>query len=441
MVDSRRRRCLLATGSRYGARPMAWGVATHPTSSEDQLHWVASDRIVFPWERDGWLHFYSVPVAGGTASLLTPGDFEVEHVVLSRDRRMLVFDSNQGDIDRRHTWKLGFAEDGSSGLPQAVTSGRGIETQPVIVSSNATIAVLRSDAHLPLRAAIVEGGKLVDLAPQTIPPDFPGAGFVEPEEVVFPAADGLAIRGQLFLPPRMKPGERHPAVVYFHGGSRRQMLLGWHYGEYYSGVYAMNQYLASKGYVVLSVNYRSGTGYGLDFREALNYGPAGASEFNDAMGAGLYLKNRSDVDGKRIGCWGGSWGGYLTALALARTSDLFAAGVDLHGVFDWGSILPELSPDTASPEHMRKAQIAYSSSPVASISTWRSPVLMIHGDDDRNAPFAETVQQAEALRKQGIDYEELIFPDEIHGFLLRRTWLRTFEATEDFFSRKLIGKN
>ena len=124
--------------------------------------------------------------------------------------------------------------------------------------------------------------------------------------MIFTAADWLKIHGQLFLPPGMKAGERHPAVHYLHGGSRRQMLLGWHPGESHSNVYAMNQFLASKGYVVLSVNYRGGTGYGLNFREALNCGPAGASEFNDVMAAGLYLKNRGDVDGKRIGCWGSS---------------------------------------------------------------------------------------------------------------------------------------
>jgi dipeptidyl aminopeptidase/acylaminoacyl peptidase len=411
------------------------------TYSEDQLHWVAGDRLVFPWERDGWLHFYAVSVAGGKASLLTPGDFEVEQVSMSHDRRMLVFGSNQGDIDREHIWRLRFAQDGSTDLPQALTSGNGIETYPAVVSDNATVAMLRSDAHLPLRAAVVEGGRLTDIAPQTIPTDFPGSRFVEPQQVIFPAADGLAIHGQLFLPPGLKTGERRPAVVYFHGGSRRQMLLGWHYSEYYSNVYAMNQYLASKGYVVLSVNYRSGTGYGFNFREALNYGPAGASEFNDVMGAALYLRSRSDVDGKRIGCWGGSWGGYLTALALARGSDLFAAGVDLHGIYDWGMILPELSPASASPEHLREAQIAFSSSPIASISSWRSPVLMIHGDDDRNAPFAETVQQAEALRKQGVDFEELIFPDEVHSFLLQRNWSRVYAAMTDFLDRKLIKEH
>ena len=431
----------IATGKGHEIWRAAEGVGSvyRETDSEEQLHWMAGDHIVFPWERDGWLHFYAVPVAGGDATLLTPGDFEVEHVNSSRDRKMLVFDSNQGDIDRRHVWKLTFADDGSAGSPQAVTSGEGIETQPVVASDNKTIAVLRSDTKIPMRAALASDGGLVDLAPQAIPSDFPGSQFVTPQQVIFSAADGLVIHGQLFLPRDLKPGERRPAAVFFHGGSQRQMLLGWHYMEYYSNAYAMNQYLASKGYIVLSVNYRSGIGYGLNFREALNYGATGASEFNDVMGAGLYLRSRSDVDGKRIGCWGGSYGGYLTALALARASDLFAAGVDMHGVHDWNMEIPTFSPRYDPAQRPEAARLAFASSPMASISTWRSPVLLIQGDDDRNVPFAETVQLAEALRKQGVYYEELIFPDEIHDFLLRRDWVRAYTASADFLDRKLAA--
>ncbi len=139
-----------------------------------------------------------------------------------------------------------------------------------------------------------------------------------PQQVIYQATDGMQIHGQLFLPPNSRPGEKHQAVVFMHGGSRRQMLLGWHYMDYYNNAYAMNQYLASLGYVVLSINYRSGIGYGMEFREAINYGAAGASEFNDVEGAGLYLRGRADVDPQHIGLWGGSYGGYLTALGLAR---------------------------------------------------------------------------------------------------------------------------
>jgi dipeptidyl aminopeptidase/acylaminoacyl peptidase len=257
---------------------------------------------------------------------------------------------------------------------------------------------------------------------------------VVPQQVILSAADGMLIHGQLFLPP--KAAARHPALVFFHGGSRRQMLLGWHYMAYYSNSYAMNQYMASLGYVVLSVNYRSGIGYGLDFREALNYGAAGASEFNDVQGAGLYLRTRDDVDPKRIGLWGGSYGGYLTALGLARSSDIFAAGVDMHGVHDWNEELQNWT-RSYDPSHSDYARIAWESSPLASVDTWRSPVLLVHGDDDRNVPFSESVALTQALRKQGVQFEQLIFPDEIHDFLLYRSWLAAYTASADFFARRL----
>ena len=415
------------------------GSAYRGTDSDDQLHWAAGDRIVFPWEKTGWLQFWAAPVAGGKAEPINAVVFEVEHVALSADRKTLVYDSNQDDIDRRHIWRIDFASDRANSKPQQLSSGDGIETQPVVASDGA-VAVLGSDAHVPMHAAVVENGKLTDLAPQAVPPDFPGSKFVTPQQVLFPAADGLMIHGQLFLPADLKPGEKQPAAIFFHGGSQRQMLLGWHYMEYYSNAYAMNQYLASKGFIVLSVNYRSGIGYGLNFREALNYGADGASEFNDVMGAGLYLKSRPDVDGAHIGCWGGSYGGYLTALALSRASDLFAAGVDMHGVHDWNLELPTFMP-WYDPQKLKDvARLAFESSPISSVSTWRSPVLLIHGDDDRNVPFAETVQLIEALRRQHVEFEELIFPDEIHDFLLRRSWVRAYTAGAEFLGRKLRGE-
>ena len=153
--------------------------------------------------------------------------------------------------------------------------------------------------------------------------------------------------------------------MFFHGGSRRQMLLGWHYRGYYHNAYALNQYLASRGYVVLSVNYRSGIGYGMEFREALNYGATGASEFNDVLGGGLYLRNRPEVDPEKIGLWGGSYGGYLTALGLARASDLFAAGVDLHGVHDWNAVIRNFVPSYDPEASLDFARLAFESSPMA----------------------------------------------------------------------------
>jgi dipeptidyl aminopeptidase/acylaminoacyl peptidase len=409
------------------------GSVFHAVVSGNQLFWGAGDRIVFPWEHDGWLHLYSISAEGSQAALLTPGNFEVEHVAASQDGKEMVYSSNQDDSDRRHIWRVAVA----GGVPRAVTTGEGLEWSPA--PAGTIVAFLRSDARRPARAAILIGGEMRDLAPDSIPADFPGESLVVPQQVIYNASDGLAVHAQLFLPPDSKPGERHPALVFLHGGSRRQMLLGWHYRDYYNNAYGMNQYLASQGYVVLSINYRSGIGYGLNFREAVNYGATGASEFHDVEGAGLYLRGRPDVDPGHIGLWGGSYGGYLTALGLARASDLFAAGVDFHGVHDWAARMGGGSPDSGAPDPTREqaARTAFESSPVAAVKTWRSPVLLIHGDDDRNVNFDQTVELVTALRKQGVYFEQLILPDEIHGFLRHGSWVRAYRAAADFFKRKL----
>ena len=408
------------------------GSVYHPLATEQQLFWTPGGHIVFASELDGWEHLYSVSVKGGVANLLTPGEFEVEHVAVSPDRIKLVFSSNQGDIDRRHVWEI--SSDNATSLKQ-ITHGDGIEVFPVITASG-SVAVLRADARIPIRPAFVaSGGDLHDLASQLVPADYPAGKLVVPQQVILSAADGMKIHGQLFLPASANDGKRHAALIFFHGGSRREMLLGYHYMDYYSNAYAMNQYLANLGYIVLSVNYRSGIGYGLNFREAINYGATGASEYNDVQGAGLYMRSRADVDPARIGVWGGSYGGYLTALALARASDMFAAGVDFHGVHDWSTRVGG-GANTAAAVDPAVAKLAFDSSPLASVKTWKSPVLLMQGDDDRNVDFAQTVRMAAALRAQGVEFEEHVFPDEIHGFLMHRSWVTAYGLTADFFGRK-----
>jgi dipeptidyl aminopeptidase/acylaminoacyl peptidase len=387
-----------------------------------QLFWTDGGRIAFPWEGDGWTHLYSVPSAGGAAVLLTPGAFEVEDVALAPDRRSVIYSSNQEDIDRRHLWTVA----ASGGTRSQLTPGDAIECKPVAV--NGALAFLRSDWHTPLRVAVLAQGRTVYPDAAAVPADFPSARMIKPEQVVFKAADGLEIHGQLFLPPNR--AGRAPAMVFFHGGSRRQMLLGWHYMYYYANCYALNQFLANSGYAVLSVNYRSGIGYGLNFREALQYGAAGGSEYADVKAAGEYLRTRAEVDGARIGAWGGSYGGYLTAMALARSSDLYRAGVDLHGVHDWAK---ELGIPSGEPDY----KLAFDSSPMAFLNTWKSPVLLIQGDDDRNVQFNQTVMLAYALQKRNVEVEELIFPDEVHDFLLWRSWVRAYSAAIEFLNQKL----
>jgi dipeptidyl aminopeptidase/acylaminoacyl peptidase len=418
--------------------PRGAGSVFHELSSRQQLFWSGSDRLVFPSESDGWLHLYSVAAAGGSARLLTPGAFEIEYAAANRDGSRIVYAANAGDIDRRHLWQLSTAD----GHLEQLSRGAGIETQPVVLTDGATVAFLRADARIPAHAAVLAPDEpTADFMAEGLPRDFPAADLVEPKPIDLPERAGIAAHGVLFVPPGGVGGTRHPAVVFLHGGPIRQMLPAWHYRHYYSNAYAMNQYLASRGYVVLALNYRAGIGYGLDFREADGVGAAGASEYNDVLAAADFLRARADVDPARIGLWGGSYGGYLTALGLARNSDLFRAGVDLHGVHDWyhdtlatdHDNLPLYPPD-APPAALATALAA---SPISALSTWRSPVLLIQGDDDHNVAFSESVRLAEALREHDVEYQELVLPDEIHGFLRYASWVRAYQATADFLDARL----
>ena len=235
-------------GHKVWKAPEGRGSVFRGIRAEQQLLWAAGDRLIFPWEGDGWMHLYSTPVSGGDARSLTPGDYEVEDVALTPNRGEIVFNSNMEDADRRHL----FIEPVTDHVPRLLKGGKGIEWSPVVTSDGHQIVLLHSDAHWPARPAILtSNGELRDLAPQAMPVDFPARQLVEPQAVIITAADGLKIHGQIFPPHDVHPGERHPAVIFFHGGSRRQMLLGWHYMQYYHNAYAMNQYLASRGYIVL----------------------------------------------------------------------------------------------------------------------------------------------------------------------------------------------
>lgn len=398
------------------------------------LRWLAGGTLAFIATLDGWEHLYALPAAGGTPRLLTPGRFMVEQVSAAADGRSLVYAANTGgapgDEDRRHAWRVGL----DGGAPVALSGGTGLETSPV--DAGGTIALIAADARRPAGIAIAEGGSL---RPLSGAPSFPAAALVVPRLVGFRAPDGMPIEGQLFE--AAGPTGRHPAVIFVHGGPERQMLLGWHYRYYYANAYAVNQHLALHGFTVLSVNFRLGIGHGRAFEQPDHAGADGAAEYGDVLAGARYLQALPGVDPSRIGIWGGSYGGYLTALALARNSDVFKAGVDFHGVHDWSRYIAE--DDGGAPKRYeqgdRSAALkrAFDSSPVAAVAGWRSPALFIHGDDDRNVRFAQTVDLAERLTKAGVPYEELILADEVHDLLRGTNWHRADAATIEFLQRML----
>ena len=387
------------------------------------LFWSRDGRILFPWEKTGWLHVYALDASrGGEPRALTAGAFEVETFLLDSARTALLYAANDGHIDGRNIWRRPLG----SGAATRLSPADSIATYPTFAGD--AVAAIATDVSRPAHAVLL-GDRAAPLGRVHA-----AVGFAAPEAVTFRAADGLEIRGQLF---RGRGGGRRPAIVYVHGGPRRQMLLGFHPSRYYSNAYAMNQHLAAQGYHVLAVNYRGGTGYGQAFRDAPETGREGASEYRDILAAGRWLEARRDVDPARIGIWGGSWGGYLTALALARDSALFASGVDFHGVH---SMLRPV-PNTLSPEAQERARaLQWSSSPLGAIDGWRSPVFLVHGDDDRNVDFSQSLLLARELAARGIPYRELVLPNERHSFFRHQSWLESLRATSEFLDLTLMRK-
>lgn len=430
-------------------------VGSYPeTAGGSNLHWaVDGSRLVFLSDIDGWPHLYSInasthpPSATSTASggmenqkplLLTPGKFMVEDVVMAPDGRSIVYSANTGttkdDDDRRHLFRVPV----DRAQPQALTSGTDSQWSPATVGAN-TVAFIDAGAQWPPLVSVLQAhGSPKPLQADLVPKDFPTAQLVIPQAVAFKAADGTLVHGQLF---QRDGAQDQPGMIFVHGGPPRQMLLGWHYMDYYTNSYAVNQYLAAHGFTVLSVNYRLGIGYGHAFHNPPHWGPTGASEYQDVVAGAKFLQQVPGVDAARIGIWGGSYGGYLTALALARNSDIFKAGVDMHGVHDWSRDIAEWfgKPDARfeQGDYKQALKVAWESSPDADIAKWKSPVLLVQGDDDHNVHFSQMTDIVPRLKKHGVPFEEMVIPNEIHGFLRHASWLKADTATVDFLQRKL----
>lgn len=439
----------LATPLWQAPKTLAGSVPT--TQGGFNLHWAAGDRIVFLSYQDGWPHLYSMASSGGTPLLLTPGSFMAEYITLSHDRKWLLFCGNTGpdklDIDRRHVVRVPV----DKAAMEVLTPGSGLEWTPVMTGDGATVAMISATAQrppLPTVMAFANGTPKI-LAQNLMPASFPQNQLVTPRQVTFKSPDGLTLYGQLFEPTNSSgkkpadrsPTDRSPALLYVHGGPPRQMLLGWHYSDYYTNSYALNQYLASQGFVVLSVNYRLGIGYGYEFQHPAKSGPSGASEYQDVRAGAEWLAQQPQVDASRIGIYGGSYGGYLTALALGRDSKLFAAGVDIHGVHDWstqaGFKWGLADRAEKNPDLDQANKVILEASPISSVRNWTSPVLVIHGDDDRNVQFSQSTDLVRRLDKQNVPIETLVIVDDTHHWMKHTNAVKISAATADFFKRKL----
>ncbi len=394
-------------------------------SAINAIRW-AGESVIFQATipNDEWERYYAINIAGTNSApvQLTTTNGMIEDAVsvaLSPDGKTLYYCTNANDIERRHIWAVST----SGGTPRQVSTGDGVERDPTPLASGKKLAVLYFNAAQPASVALVstEGSAPKVIYP-TLSKDFPAAAHVTPQIIITHAADGLEIHNQLFLPKDLKPGEKRPAMVFVHGGPAREMLPAYHYMQFYHWAYAFNQWLADQGYIVMSINYRSGVGYGRSFRTAPGTEQRGNSEYQDVVAGGKYLQSRPDVDAARLGIWGLSYGGLLTSQALARNSDMFVAGIDLAGVHLYGQSLA----DTA---------LSYKSSAISAIDTWKSPVFLLQGDDDRNVDFSQMIGLVQLLRAHNVYYELTVIPDDQHESMIHANWVTTFDKMSDFLRR------
>ena len=398
---------------------------------EGALRWASDGTLVFYSEDDGWGRLYALPRAGGEPRAMTAAGCEVAESELSGQQLFVV--DNCLDRDSRRAALLD---------PRTGSQRRVDEADPVIAGAAAAGDYVAFVGATPEQAPLI---RIVDArtGATALRETYADYGYRSPlrgstpREVHLTSTDGLPFTGQLFLP---TTAGRHPGLVYVHGGPPRQMFPAFHYLGYYSNDYAVNRRLAEQGYVVLAINYRSGIGYGRAFRDAPGRAWREASEYRDVLAAGRWLQVQPNVDPQKIGIWGGSYGGLLTGQALARNSDLFKAGVGIHGVYDWSWPSPvkgHLNPSGFFGVGEKDKDRALASSPLGAIDGWRSPVLLVSGDQDMNVDVVETVDLAERLRERGVEVRTLILPGEAHDFVRHSAWKRLWHALNSFFREKL----
>lgn len=396
------------------------------------LNWPLDEFVTFLSYEHGWPHLYRLSIKDGTVKQLTKGEFEVRELAFSSDGSRALYSANSGeDPNDLHRSHIGCVDIQAAEF-NMLTKGEGIEVSPRFLNSKGDIVYLQGSVGKPFLPVIERLSKNtssmvgLELIDSSLYQD-----FVVPKAVSFESIDGMTIYGQLYLP---KSGAAElPGMIYIHGGPRRQMYMGWHPSSYYHNDYLTNQYLVSQGVAVLVLNYRMGTGYGYDFQNPENAGTLGASEYQDILAAGKWLQKQQRINSNNIGLFGGSYGGYLTAMGLGKNSDIFKYGVDVHGVHNREK---KQNLDFFPPDYDLASKVAWQSSPSKYVKSWKSPVLIIHGDDDQNVAFSQSIDLVNRLMDNQVEVETLVLPDENHHWMLHENLIKVKVNQVDFLLKK-----
>ena len=376
--------------------------------------WLRDGETVFYGsEETGWAHLYTVPAAGGTPRALTAGAWEVQRVELSPDGRAFRLHTNEGDFGQVHFWSL----DPASGRRTQATVAEG--RQDAVVSPDGrTLAVLHSSANRPpeLYLQANRPGAEPRRVTESTTAEFRSHEWIVPEIVMIPASDGVRVPARLYRPRGAANGA---AVVFVHGAGYLQNVHKW-WSSYYRE-YMFHHLLASRGYAVLDLDYRGSAGHGRDWRTAI-YRHMGGRDLDDQVDAARWLAREMGVDSSRIGIYGGSYGGFITLMAMFTKPGVFAAGAALRPVTDWahynhGYTARILNTPQDDSTAFRR------SSPIYFAAGLTGRLLICHGMVDDNVHFSDTVRLVQRLIELGKDgWEAAMYPVEPHGFVRADSW-------------------
>lgn len=397
------------------------------------LGWLPDNRrVYFESERDGFAHLYTVSIDGGAPVQLTSGQFEVSDVELSEDKSKFYFASSEGSFFEKHFYSMAT----SGGARTRLTALAG--SNDVVVSPDeSTFAIIRSYSNkppelyiAPNRAATNENeAKQITNSPTA---EWLSYNWIDPPIVSIKARDGATVYGRLYKPKNFQKGG--PAVLFVHGAGYLQNVHKW-WSSYYRE-YMFHHLLMEKGFTVLDIDYRGSAGYGRDWRTGI-YRFMGGKDLTDNVDAAQYLVNEHGVDAKRIGLYGGSYGGFITLMAMFTTPDVFAAGAALRPVTDWAHYNHGY---TSNILNLPQSDLeAYKrSSPIYHAEGLKGALLICHGMVDVNVNFQDSVRLAQRLielRKE--NWEIAPYPVEDHGFVQPTSWADEYRRILKLFETNL----
>jgi len=396
------------------------------------LNWSPDGKkILFTSERDGWSHIYLLTLERGSPQQLTMGEFEVTNPQWSKDGSRIYFTSSQTSPFERHLYFI--SSEGSS--LTKITKMPGVN-QGVVCPEDTHILITHSYSNHPPELYLMENSPQATPVRVTRSPlsEFHSYNWIDYKIISFLSrANGKTIYARLYEPPKMDRKRKHPMVVFIHGaGYMQNVLKGW---TYYSHEYLFNNLLANKGYVVLDIDYRGSAGYGRDFRTDV-YRHLGGLDLEDLISGVEHMVKLGYVDPERVGCYGGSYGGFLTLMALFNSPDTFRCGAALRPVTDWENYhthytTQRLNTPQSDSEAFKR------SSPLHFAENLKGHLLICHGVLDSNVHFQDTVQLVQKLIEYGKDFELMAYPKEGHGFRQSENWIDEYRRIERMFDTYL----